>query len=319
MKHYRTAFIGLGSMGRRHIRDLKAMMDGRGDICSIDVYRSDASRPVPEDISGFVDKEYLLSDPIPGNMEKYDIIFITNPTSMHFETFKRFLPFAKSMFIEKPVFDRTDIDLSELEPEILKTVPCYVACPLRYNPVLEYVRNNIDTHSAFAARAMSSSYLPEWRPGTDYRKCYSAHRDMGGGVGIDLIHEWDYLTALFGYPEQGFSIQTRISDLEIDSDDIASYVARTPSTVIELHLDYFGRKSQRTLEIFLAEDTVMCDLLSGTIDWRKSGRHMDFKVDGAKTYVTELEHFFDIIEEKCKNDNSIENALHTLKYAKGEF
>lgn len=319
MKQYRTAFIGLGSMGRRHMRDLKAMMASRGDACSVDVFRSDPSKPVPEDISGYIDREFLLSEMIPDDTEKYDVIFITNPTSMHFDTLKRFLPLAKSLFIEKPVFDRTDYDLSELDAEALKIVPCYVACPLRYNPVLEYVRDHIDTHSAFAARAMSSSYLPEWRPGTDYRKCYSAHRDMGGGVGIDLIHEWDYLTALFGYPEQGFSVQTKISDLEIDSDDIASYIARTPSTVIELHLDYFGRKSQRTLEIFLPEDTVMCDLLAGTIEWRKSGKHMDFPVDGAKTYVTELYHFFDIIDGKCINDNSIENALHTLKYAKGEF
>lgn len=314
MKQYRTAFIGLGSMGRRHMRDLKAILALRGESCTVDVYRSSMQRPIPEDISSFVDREFLLSDEIPQNIEKYDVVFITNPTASHYETVKRFLPFAKSMFIEKPVFDGTGYDLPELSEVI-----CYVACPLRYNPVLQYVKNHIDTRSAFAAKAISSSYLPDWRPGTDYRKCYSAHRDMGGGVGIDLIHEWDYLTALFGYPERGFSIQTKISDLEIDSDDIAVYIAQTPSTVVELHLDYFGRKNIRTLEMFLPDDTVMCDLLTGTVDWRQSGKHLDFPVDGAKTYVTELEHFLDIIAGKCESDNTVENAFHTLRYAKGEF
>ena len=44
---------------------------------------------------------------------------------------------------------------------------------------------------------------------------------MGGGVGIDLIHEWDYLTWLFGTPVETYSIQRKISNLEIDSDDVA--------------------------------------------------------------------------------------------------
>ncbi len=47
--------------------------------------------------------------------------------------------------------------------------------------------------SVYSARVLCSSYLPGWRPGVDYRTVYSAHKDMGGGVTIDLIHEWDYL------------------------------------------------------------------------------------------------------------------------------
>ena len=43
---------------------------------------------------------------------------------------------------------------------------------------------------------------------------YSAHKDMGGGVSIDLIHEWDYLTYLFGMPSEIYSILDKVSDLE---------------------------------------------------------------------------------------------------------
>ena len=62
----------------------------------------------------------------------------------------------------------------------------------------QYVKNNVDLSKVYSARAISSSYLPDWRPGQDYRTTYSAHKDMGGGVSIDLIHEWDYLSWLFG-------------------------------------------------------------------------------------------------------------------------
>ena len=54
--------------------------------------------------------------------------------------------------------------------------------------------------------------------GVDYRTVYSAHKAMGGGVTIDLIHEWDYLVELFGVPDKLYNFKGTYSDLEIDSD-----------------------------------------------------------------------------------------------------
>ena len=65
----------------------------------------------------------------------------------------------------------------------------YVACPLRYNAVIQYIKDNIDLQDVISVRSISSSYLPDWRPGVDYRKTYSAKKELGGGVSIDLIHE----------------------------------------------------------------------------------------------------------------------------------
>ena len=79
-----------------------------------------------------------------------------------------------------------------------------------------------------SVRAMCSSYLPEWRPGVDWKKCYSAHADMGGGVDIDLIHEWDYLTYLFGFPHNVYSIRGQFSDVTADSCDNAIYIGEYP-------------------------------------------------------------------------------------------
>ncbi len=59
----------------------------------------------------------------------------------------------------------------------------------------------------YCARVICSSYLPDWRPGVDYRTVYSAHKAMGGGVTIDLIHEWDYLVELFGVPQQLYNFK----------------------------------------------------------------------------------------------------------------
>ena len=192
-----------------------------------------------------------------------------------------------------------------------------MACPLRYNPVLQYVKDQINLDEVFAARAISSSYLPEWRPGQDYRQCYSAHKDMGGGVGIDLIHEWDYLTWFFGMPDKCYSIQDKISNLEIDSDDIAIYIAKAGNKTIELHLDYFGRKSIRRLELYMPDDTILCDILEGSVIYQKKNECINLNAERNAYQIAEIKHFFDIIEHKMPNDSTAEQAYAVLKLSKG--
>lgn len=310
---YRIAFCGLGSIAKRHLKNVCTFLDEREDNYEIDLYRS-SLKPLPEDIQPLVSKEYLFSEPI---QKTYDVVFVTNPTSLHYETLRKFKANTKSFFIEKPVFDSTEVDESIFEE--LKGIDCYVACPLRFNPVLQYVKNQIDLNEVIAARAISSSYLPDWRPGQDYRQCYSAHKDMGGGVGIDLIHEWDYLTWFFGMPEKCYSIQDKISNLEIDSDDIAIYIAKVGNKAIEIHLDYFGRKTTRQLELYMPDETIMCDILEGSVLYQRKNECINLNAERNAYQIAEMKHFFDIIDHKIPNDSTVEHAYQVLKLAKGEL
>lgn len=310
-KHYDIAFVGLGSIGTRHLNNVRAFLDERGDTYAIDLYRHKLQDSLPDGVRA----QNLYGEELQ-ETKKYDIVFITNPTSMHEEAVYKFIRHARAFFIEKPVFGTTDVNEELLSQ--LDAVPNYVACPLRYNPVLQYVHEFGLCKDAIAVRAICSSYLPEWRPNTDYRNCYSAHRDMGGGVGIDLIHEWDYLTWLLGMPEECHSIQTKISNLEIDSDDIAIYIAKTKNTSIEVHLDYFGRKPIRQLEIFLPNDTIRCDLIQGSITYLKSGKQLQLDAERNAFQMKEITHFFDIVYKKIVTDSSARHALQVLKIAKGE-
>ena len=312
---YRIAFVGLGSIATRHLKNVAAFLGNRGDTYSIDLYRSQM-HPLPEELQPLVSEVYLYADKIPAERQ-YDVVFVTNPTSMHYETQEKFCKNAKSFFIEKPVFDSTSVDETIFRK--LKGIKSYVACPLRYNAVLQYVRENVNPKDVIAARAISSSYLPDWRSGQDYRKTYSAHRELGGGVGIDLIHEWDYLTWLFGFPQECHSIQSKISGLEIDSDDIAIYIAKNNNMTMELHLDYFGRSIVRELDLFTKEDTIHCDLIAGTVDYLRSGKKKTFENERNAFQMREIAHFFDIVDCKTINDSTPEHAYHVLKLAKGEI
>lgn len=298
--------VGYGSMGQRHARNLRKICAKNGLSCSIDLLRT-RSTDAPEGIRGV----YTSKDQFPGT---YDAIFITNPTAAHYETLVDLIELSGAFFIEKPVFDRTDYDLDFLDRE---EKVLYVAAPMHYKPAISWLKEHFDFSEAFSLRSISSSYLPDWRPGVDYRKTYSAHKDMGGGVAIDLIHEWDYLQYLIGFPERVHSIIAKRSDLEIDSDDVALYIADYGDKTAEIHLDYFGRVPLRKLEIFTKEDTVECDLLTDTISFLKAGEQIVLTEERDDTQTRELEAFLEMIQGKRESTNDIEHALNTLILAKG--
>lgn len=314
MEHYNIAFVGMGSIGKRHLSNVCQLITSKGDSYSIDLYRSSMSRELPKEVTSLVANQYLYNEPV---KKEYDMVFITNPTSMHLETAVKFRPHTKALFIEKPVFDGFDVD-----EDIIKTldeIPSYVACPLRYNPVLQYVKQHIDLSKVISVRAISSSYLPDWRPGQDYRQTYSAHADLGGGVDIDLIHEWDYLTWIFGMPTQCLSFVGTFSNLEIDSNDTALYIAKNDKMTFELHLDYFGRKTQRTLDIFTHDDTIQCDLIAGTISYLKEGKTINQNAERNAYQIAEIMHFFDIAEGRIENDSNVEHGMKVLNLTQSKI
>lgn len=312
MKYYNIAFVGMGSIGKRHLGNVCKFLTSKDGAYCIDLYRSSMSRELPEKVTALVTNQYLCSDPV---QKDYDMVFITNPTSMHLETALKFRPHTKAFFIEKPVF--SDGNIPEEIIAKLDEIPSYVACPLRYNPVLQYVKQNTDIYKVVSVRAMSSSYLPDWRPGQDYRQTYSAHKDLGGGVDIDLIHEWDYLTWIFGNPTICKAVVGKYSELEIDSNDTALYVAKNDQITFELHLDYFGRKTQRTLDIFTQDDTIQCNLIAGTITYLKEGKTINVNAERNAFQMAEIKHFFDIAKGRIENDSNVEHGIKVLKLTKG--
>lgn len=314
-KRYKIAFCGLGSIGRRHLKNVIHYLDENDCSYQIDAIRSGIGNPLDDEVRAYITDQYTYQDEVPAD---YDIIFITNPTSLHRESIQRYGKCTRSMFIEKPVMDADNCSLDVLPEGVI----CYVACPLRYTKVLQYVKQMIDCDSVYCVRAICSTYLPDWRPGVDYRDSYSAHRSMGGGVSIDLIHEWDYIAWLFGKPERLSCIRNKISELEIDSDDVAVYIGQSADRVYELHLDYFGKEEIRTLEIYMPNQNVTVDIRGGRI--RFAGKHkaeekeISLSEDRDAYQLREIEHFFRIIEGECENDNTVAHAVDILKLAQGE-
>lgn len=308
----RILFVGMGSIGQRHLENLCTILDERNMEYEIHLLRA-TDRVLSDSILKHISKSIYEQEQLE---EQYDIIFITNPTYLHYETLLEMNHRSNVFFIEKPIFDKFDIDVSVFDSEMKKIY--YVACPLRYSRVLQRGKELLADEKVCSVRAISSSYLPQWRKNCDYRNTYSAHKEQGGGVQIDLIHEWDYLVDLFGFPLKTRQLAGKYSNLEINSDDLAVYVGEYSDKLVELHLDYFGRYTRRSCEVITEKAVYILDIANSCI--YKDNQIMErFNETANEKYVEELKYFLKLIAGECSNTNNMEHALHVLKLAMGEI
>ncbi len=310
MDGLKVCFAGVGSIAKRHIRNLQTVCKTREIEVQIDAFRS-SSRT--DEIEG-LNTVYNNINDVPSD---YDVIFITNPTKFHLSTLRDFHEKGKNFFIEKPlsIIDQLD-DAHSFT--LRDDAVYYVAGPLRYNAVIKYIKENVDPSDVISIRCISSSYLPDWRPGQDYRETYSAQKALGGGVSIDLVHEWDYLTFIFGQPQKVLYMAGKKSPLEIDTEDYAIYMAEYPDKIAEVHLDYFGRKTIREIQLLMKEDTILGDLVNNRIFFMKSGKVIDLHEDRDDYQKRELEHFLNMISGIVPKEDGFHHAIKVLNLTQGK-
>lgn len=301
----KVCFIGIGSIGKRHLTNLIQICKEKNIDLEIDALSSHPNKEYDN-----VSNVYYSFETLPNH---YDIIFICNLTSLHYETLEKTKNKAKMFFVEKPVFSSAINSLSSFYYENKEKY--YVACPLRYTNVIEYVQHHIPKDSILSIRSICSSYLPEWRPHVDYRKIYSARKELGGGVIIDLIHELDYITYLLGIPKEINGYYNQISALEINSEDIATYIAKYDHSIVEIHLDYFGRIPRREIEILTDNNVIIGDLNKNIIKFLCEDKEINFDEKINDRYIKELTYFLEIYFKNIENKNDLIHANQILGLA----
>jgi len=310
MRELKVCFCGLGSIAKRHIKNLSFVCRNKGYNLKIDVFRKIGSNPN----SNLIDRVFYNINDVPSD---YDIVFITNPTGFHLQTLKEFQNKAKHYFIEKPLVSIEQIEEAKQTALNIEGV-AYIAGPLKFNAVIQYIKKSVNLEDVISVRSISSSYLPRWRPSVDYRETYSAHKNMGGGVSIDLIHEWDYLTYLFGFPEKVMFMNGKKSDLEIDSDDYAIYIAEYKDKIAEVHLDYFGMNTIREIQVITNCGTFIGDLVNNKIKFLETGEELIFNEERDDFQKREIDFFLDLINSN-KEYNGFYDALKLLELTQGKL
>jgi predicted dehydrogenase len=218
-----TLIIGYGSIGERHARILNDL----GHRVSI-VSRHARKTAIDSPFEWHCNIETA-------SVNKFEYIVVANRSNEHFDTLCELSQrgFDGTLLIEKPLFEK-----SYPIPANLKATT-FVAYNLRFHPLLERLRSLLAGQRLIAVQARVGQYLPDWRPGSDYRSHYSAKRREGGGVLTDLSHELDYLTWLLGDWQNLTARGGKFSDLEIDSDDVFTLLWETERCpVVSLTMNY---------------------------------------------------------------------------------
>ncbi|EIJ34215.1 Gfo/Idh/MocA family protein [Thiothrix nivea] len=196
-----------------------------------------------------------------GNIQSYDYFLIASETKKHYEQlcWLNEQVSGKKIFCEKPLFEK-HYDLPPMNNQI------YIGYVLRFHPILQKMKSLLDGQEVLTANIACGSYLPSWRTNIDYRDSYSAKKAEGGGVLLDLSHELDYAAWLVGSLQEVKSYQAKVSDLEIDSDDLVSLVGKTDQkAIINLVMDYFSPSAHRLIRINTNTFTLEADLIKNEL------------------------------------------------------
>lgn len=295
--------VGLGSIAKKHIHAIRQV------IHHVKIYALRSGYGTNDQYEDIQDI-YALSEV---NIKEIDFVIISNPTSERLKSLTDLMTINKPLFIEKPLFSQINNQTKNLVNSLMSSsTPTYVACNLRFLDALKEIKKIIQDKRVNEVNVYCGSYLPDWRPGVDFRKSYSSNINLGGGVHIDLIHELDYVFWLWGEPNQTKSFFSNHSSLAISTYDYANYLWIYAGFSASIVLNYYRKDSRRSLEIVTEEGTYHVDLLKNTISL--SGEIIfESKQRIADTYKSQMEYFINTVLVNNSSFNDIKEANRILE------
>ena len=284
------AVVGFGSIGRRHARILTDLG------CRVRAYDPVADLGAVPGVEGAASAEQAL--------QGADAAVIASPTSVHLEQASLALDHCSHVLVEKPLATSAEGVAELLERAEQQQRLLAVAMNLRFHAGPFGVKRVVEEGAIgrpLFAHFTFGSYLPDWRPDDDYRRSYSARRELGGGVLLDVIHEIDYGVWLLGAVTAVSATVGHVSDLEMDVEDFALLqLSFDAGAHASMDLDYVDRSYRRGCRIVGS---------LGSVAWSWHEQHIvvygpggeenvrPTPSDVAPSYVEQMETFVGAVRE----------------------
>jgi len=295
--------VGLGSMGKRRIRNLQYLK--AGEIVGFDL-REDRREEAEKKygIRTFGDFEKAMA-------EKPDALIISTPPDLHMKYATIAARRNKHFFTEASVVDEGMDELIDLIKD--KKIVAAPSCTMRFHPAIKKIKELVDERTVGGPLAFtyhSGQYLPDWHPWEDYRKFYVAKRATGAAREI-VPFEIVWLTWLLGDVDAVSCLKGKVSDLDVDIDDTYQALLKFKSGVLgHVLVDVISRAPTRVFRLLGEEGVVEWDrsanivkvFKAGEKKWgeypAEEGKPEKGYIVGEGMYVEEMERFVRAIEGK---------------------
>ena len=296
--------VGLGSMGKRRVRNLQALgytalagFDPRADR------REEASSRYGIETFDSFDKALAAFKP--------DALVISTGPSLHMEYAHQAVKLGLHCFIEASVVEGERIAelCKALEGTKLVMVP---SCTMRYYPGPIAIRDIIRASKIgkpLNLNYLTGQYLPDWHPWEHIQDFYVSKRETGGAREI-VPFELTWINEIFGEPKPLACVKDKLTNMDADIDDIYHCLLRYPDGMLaNVTVEVISRpKAIRELNIlgstgrlvFSADENCVRYIAVGDEDWTLinlgSGTVEKGYINPEEPYISEMADFVKAIE-----------------------
>lgn len=235
----RVLQIGLGSMGKRRIRNMQAI--GVDQIIAFDP--SEERRREAEEKYGVT----TVAEFTDALVTSADAMNVSTPPDRHLPYIQLAIRLRKPAFVEASVLSQ---GLPEAAAEAEEAgVLIAPSCTLRFHPAIRKIKE-IACGGAFGKITnftyVMGQYLPDWHPWEDISKFYVGKKETSGSREM-VPFELTWLLDVTGMPTDVCGYYGRTMDLGVDIEDTYCLVMKFDDHIGTLSCDVVARFATRSL------------------------------------------------------------------------
>jgi predicted dehydrogenase len=310
--------IGLGSMGKRRIRCLKAL--GYTDIVGFDI-REDRQKETAEKYGvKTVGKLKEVS------VSQFDALIVSTPPDKHAQYAKIAIDYNKPAFIEASVI--LD-EVKEIKDYNKKNIFIAPSCTMRFHPMIKDITAIIKSKKYGKVTNFSyhcGQYLPDWHPWEDVKDFYVSNPVTGGGREI-VPFELTWIVDTMGFPKDAKGFFEKTIDFGADIEDSYAFALKYDGMVGNIIVDVVSRYATRNLIINLETAQIKWNWDEECFKvyeveqnlWITYTQPKIITAEGynkninEKMYIDELELFIKGVENQSLYPNTIEDDIKVLE------
>lgn len=319
----RFLIIGLGSMGKRRVRNLKAL--GYESIAGFDLRRERCE----EASAKYGIKVYDSYAQAVEDFKPIALIISTGP-KFHMDYALDAAKKGINCFIEASVVDIeriVELDNATSAGDLIMAP----SCTMKYHPVPIKVKDIIENGKIgkpLSFNYITGQYLPDWHPWEDIKDFYVSEPETGGCREI-VPFELTWINAIFGMPQPLACVKAKLSSIDADIDDFYHCILRYPEGMIaNITIEVLSRpRATRALYICGSEGRLIYSANENCVKYIRVGDEdwsMDYLIEGTvetgyinpeEPYIAEISEFIQAVKSKKADafPNTLTSDISTLK------